>query len=219
MPQLLGERVQNRTLDQISECLLLRIMGAVVEVVPSTPQESVQNRVGEQIADSFVPEFMEAVVEVVPSTPQERVLEQIMDFPVLRIMVAVVEVLPSTPQECVQNRTRKLFVDVPVSHIKEKIAGKIRCTGKVITVPHHRHDQACTLHTVGLHIKGLERFNMPRVGDVMVPLPQITKGNMGHVEQVVSCFDRKHRETPSDEPLYRFQTKSSGRSSRSKLKR
>ena len=46
--------------------------------------------------------------------------------------------------------------------IKEKIAGKVKCTGKVFTVPHHRDDLACTLDTVGLHIKGLDKFNLPR---------------------------------------------------------
>ena len=161
-------------------------------------QERVQNRTQEQTS--------------------ERVQEQIMDFPVPRIIEAVVEVLPSTPQERVQNRTRKLFVDVPVPHIKEKIAGKVKCTGKVFTVPHHRDDQACTLDTVGFHINGLDKFNLPRVGDVMVPPPQITNGVVGHVEQVVSLFDRKSQ-VAADEPLYRFQTKRSGRSSRSKLKR
>ena len=101
---------------------------------------------------------MEAVGEVVPSKTQERVLnrtqEQISDFPLPQITEAVVEVVPPTPQERVQNRPRKLFVDVPVLHIKEKIAWKVKCTGKVFTVPHHRDDLACTLDTVGLHIKG-----------------------------------------------------------------
>ena len=131
------------------------------------------------------------------------VAEQIMEFPVPRIMEAAVEVVPSTPQERVQNRPRKLFVDVPVPHIKEKIAGKVMRTGKVFTVPHHRDDQACTFDTVGLHIKGLDKFNLLRVGDVMVPAPQITKGVVGHVEQVVSWFDGKSQ-VAADEPLYRF---------------
>ena len=34
---------------------------------------------------------------------------------------------------------------------------------------HHRGDQACPVDTVGLNIKGLVKFNMPRPGDVMVP--------------------------------------------------
>ena len=61
------------------------------------------------------------------------------------------------------------------------MAGKVKCTGKVFTVPHHRDDQACTLDTVGFHINGLDKFNLPRVGDVMVPPLQITKGFPGHV--------------------------------------
>ena len=44
-------------------------------------------------------------------------------------------------------------------------------TGKVFTVDmrHHRGDLACPVDTVGLNIKGLVKFNMPRPGDVMVP--------------------------------------------------
>ena len=96
------------------------------------------------------------------------------------------EVVPSTPQERVQEQIMDF-----VPHIKETFAGKVKCTGKVFTVPHHRDDLACTLDTVGLLIKGLDKFNLPRVGDVMVPAPQITNGIVGHVEQVVSWFDRK----------------------------
>ena len=59
-------------------------------------------------------------------------------------------------------------------------------TGKVLTVRH----QARTVDNVGF-IKGLDKHNMPRLGDVMVSAPQITKGIVGHVEKVVSWFDRK----------------------------
>ena len=52
----------------------------------------------------------------------------------------------------------------------------------------------------------------------MVPPLQITKGVVGHLEQVVSWFDRKSQ-VAADGPLYRFQPKRPGRSSRSKLKR
>ena len=203
------------------------------KVVLSTPQESVQNRIQEQLADSPVPQFMEAVVEVVPSTPQECVqnhTQQIMDFPVLRNMEAVVEVGRVTPQERVQNRVQGQIVDMPAHLITEKIVAglfglpqervqhRATNTGKVFTV-RHRDDQAC-LDNVGF-TKGLYKHNMPRLGDVMVPPPQITKGFVGHVEQVVSWFDGKSL-VAADEPLYRFQTKRSGRSSRSrrsKLKR
>ena len=75
------------------------------------------------------------------------------------------------PQERVQNRPRKLFVDVPVPHIMEQTAGKVLRTGKVFTVDmrHLRGDLACPVDTVGLNIKGLVKFNLPRPGDVMVP--------------------------------------------------
>ena len=37
----------------------------------------------------------------------------------------------------------------------------------------------------------------------MVPAPEIIKGVAGHVEQVVSSFDRKSQ-VAADEPLYRL---------------
>ena len=199
VPQFLGERVQDRTPEQTMEFPVPQILEAVMEVVPFAPQESVQNLVEEQIVDS-VPQFLEAAVEVLPSTPRERV----------------------------QNRPRKLFVDLPVPLIteimadvfglpQERVQNRATYTGKVFTVRHHRDDRACTVDNVEF-IKGLDKFNLPRVGDVTVPAPQITKGFVGHVEQVVSWFDRKSQ-VAADEPLYRFQTKRSGRSSRSKLKR
>ena len=64
---------------------------------------------------------------------------------------------------------------------------------------HHRDDRACTVDNVGF-IKVLDKHNMPRLGDVIVPPPQITKGVEGHVEQVVSWFDRKSQ-VAADEPL------------------
>ena len=63
---------------------------------------------------------------------------------------------------------------------------RVTLTGKVFTVRHHRGDLACAVDTLGLNIKGLDKYNMPRLEDVMVPVPQITKGIVGHVEQVVS---------------------------------
>ena len=54
----------------------------------------------------------------------------------------------------------------------------------------------------------LDKHNMPRLGDVMVPPPQINK----------FWFDRKPQ-AAADEPLYRFHQRYSGRSGRSKLKR
>ena len=89
-------------------------------------------------------------------------------------------------------------------------------TGKVFTV-RHRDDQACTVDNL-VFMKGLDKHNMSRLGGVMVSVAQITKGIVGHVEQVVSWFDRKSP-VAADQPLYRFQTKRSSHSSRSKLKR
>ena len=57
---------------------------AVVEVLPSLPQECVQNRTQEQFADSPMPRNMEAVVEVGRITPQDRVQNRenlIVDLP------------------------------------------------------------------------------------------------------------------------------------------
>ena len=96
--------------------------------LPIVPQEGVQNRTLEQVSVSPVPQTMEAVVR---PTPQERLLSRM--------------------QECVQNRLRKLFVDVPLPHIMEQTAGKVMRTGKVFTVLHHRDDQACTVDTLGFH--------------------------------------------------------------------
>ena len=139
-------------------------------------------------------------------------------------MEAVVEVGRVTPQERVQNRPRKLFVDLPVPLIteimadvfglpQERVQNRATYTGKVFTVRH----KARTVDNVGF-IKGVDKHNMPRLGDVMVSAPQITKGIVGHVEKVVSWFDRKST-VAADELLYRFQPKRPGRSSRSKLKR
>ena len=140
--------------------------------------------------------------------------DQIVEVPVLLIMETIVGTVFGLPQERVQNRATY--------------------TRKVFTVCHHFDDQACTVPSVGF-IKGLDKFNMPRPGDVVVPVPQINQGTeavtqqvpqepielvpAGHVEQVVSWFDRKSQAAPLDEPFYRFQTKRSGRSSHSKLKR
>merc|ERR1712070_562518 len=44
------------------------------------------------------------------------------------------------------------------------------CMGKVFTVEmhHKRHDQGCPGDNIGMNIKGLDKQNMPRTGDVMV---------------------------------------------------
>ena len=64
-----------------------------------------------------------------------------------------------------KNRTRKLFVVVPVLHITEKIVddviglpqervqNRVTRTGKVFTV-HHRGDQVCAVDIFGLEYQG-----------------------------------------------------------------
>merc|ERR1711861_124935 len=44
------------------------------------------------------------------------------------------------------------------------------CVGKVFTVEmhHKRHDQGCPGDNIGMNVKGLDKQNMPRTGDVMV---------------------------------------------------
>ena len=76
---------------------------------------------------------------------------------------------------------RKLFVDAPVLHFMEQTAGKVKRTGKVFTVLHHRDDQARTVDTLGLNIKGLNKYNHAsfwrchgaRTSHMEVPVPQI----------------------------------------------
>ena len=173
--------------------------------VPQLMEATVENRVGELIVDSPVPLFMGVDVEIVLSAPQESVqnhtLEQTVDFAAPPNMEMYAGRVRAPPQECVQNRILEPVMDVPLPHIKQGAVS----TGKVFTVKlrHHRDDHACS-DNVGF-IKGLDKHNMPRLGDVMVPPLQIIKGFPGHVA--------------ADVPLYRFQAKRSGRSSRAKLKR
>ena len=227
VPQIQGdvvqhvpERVQSRTLELIMDSPLLQLKE---EVSPSLPQARVQNRTPEQIMDFPVPQNMEVYARIVRATPQERVQnripEQIVDIPVPQIMEVAVEVVRDTPLERVLHRTPEPIVDVLVPHIKEdglllvpqeRVHNRAVYTGKVFTVKlrHHRDDQACS-DIVGF-IKGLDKHNMPRLGNVMVPPPQITMCFLGHVKQVVSKFDKKSQ-VAADEPLYSFQTKYSGR--------
>ena len=230
VPQIAEESVQHRTPEQIVDVLVPQI---TEDSLPIVPQERVQNRTLEQIVDFPVPRIMEAIVEEVLS-PQERVQnrtpEQLVDVPVPQIMEAIVEnffpeqlvdvpvpqILEAAVDYCFPEQT----VNFPVSQNMEAYAGRVRATpqegvqnrilepvstGKVFTVKlrHHCDDHASS-DNVGF-IKGLDKHNMPRFEDVMVPPPQIIKGFLGYVA--------------ADVPLYRFQAKRSGRSSRAKLKR
>ena len=72
-------------------------------------------------------------------------------------------------------------MDLPVPSF---MAASTAYTGKVFTVDmrHLRGDQACSVDTLGFNIKGLDKYTMPRSGDVMVPalhmdvpVPQISE--------------------------------------------
>ena len=173
------ERVQNRTPEQIVGVPVPQILEDGLHLVS---QEHVLNRTREQLVDVPVPQIMEAAVE-------NRVGEQIVDSPVLQFIKEDIEIMFSAPQdnvqnpnvevyagrvrappqERVQNRFSKPVMDVPLPQIKQGAVS----TGKVFTVKlrHHRYDHACSDY-VGF-IKGLDKHNMPRSGDVMVPALQI----------------------------------------------
>ena len=90
------------------------------------------------------------------------------------------------PQE---PRKKRVFLDWPRRPASQPNIGKVKCAGKVFTVEmrHHRGDQVCAVDTVGLNIKGLNKYNIPQSGDVMVPVPQIQEKivDVGGQEQVI----------------------------------
>ena len=198
------ERVQNRTPEFIIDSSVPQIME---EGLPVVPQERVQNRTPEQIVGVLVPQIIEECVQnrtqeqiaafPVPQISEERVPgrtpEQIMDFPVSQNKEAYTGRVRDFPLERVQNRSfvrpKRVFVDFLPLHSACK-----PYTGKVFTVNlrHHRDDQAFS--DCVRFIKGLDKHDMPRLGDVMVPPPQITK---------ISWFDGKSF-AAANEPLYRF---------------
>ena len=205
-----GEQIVAVPVPQIGE--------PVGEVVQLAPRERVQSRTPEQIMDFPVPQNMEVYARIVRAPSQEcvqnRMPDPIVDVPVPRIMEAAVEAVRDTPLERVPNRTPEPIVDVPVPHIKEdglllvlqeRVHNRAAYTEKVFSVKlrDQRDDQAC-VNYMGF-IKGLDKHNMPRLGDVMVPPLQIIKCIVAHVEQVVSWFDRKSQ-VAADEPLHCFQT-------------
>ena len=108
---------------------------------------------------------------------QNRVGELIVGFPV-----------PQIVQESVQNRTleqvrvhsriQEQIMDLPVPQI---MAASEPYTGQVFTVemPHEHVHQAYPGDYVVFNIKGLDKHNMPRSGDVMVPASQIQEQTVG----------------------------------------
>ena len=121
------------------------------------------------------PQIMKGVVKMTHRALHERVHErvvgQIGDVPVPQITEDIVDGKHHVPQECVpQLRKKRVFLDWPRRPASQPNTGKVKCTGKVFSVKmrHHRVDEACAVDTVGLNIKGLNKYNMPQSGDVMV---------------------------------------------------
>ena len=196
LPFVPQERVQNRTLEQIVGVPVPQRIEAPVDVLPTKPQERVLNRTLEQIVGVPVPQLIEAPVDVllipqesvqnrmqeqivgfpVPQIVQESVqnctLEQVSVSPVPQIMEAVVEVFPPPPQVRVQSRIQEQIMDLPVPQIMPALKPY---NGKLFTVemPHLHVHQAYPGDYVVFNIRGLDKHNMPRSGDVMVPASQI----------------------------------------------
>jgi len=65
------------------------------------------------------------------------------------------------------------------------------CTGKVFTVEmhHQRHEMAKPGDNVGLNIKGLDKQNMPRSGDVMVYKKDTTLGQTREFDAQIQVLD------------------------------
>merc|ERR1712031_96777 len=65
------------------------------------------------------------------------------------------------------------------------------CGGKVFTIEMHhtRHEQAKPGDNVGLNIKGLDKANMPRVGDVMIYKKDKTLDQCGQFDAQIQTLD------------------------------
>ena len=125
-----------------------------------------------------MPQIMTKLGDSVQLVPLERIRERLVDQ---------ISVVPQTTEK-VAYCIRDHIVEVPVPLITEKIVDDVfglpqervqnraTPTGKVFTVRHF-DDQACTVDNVGF-IKGLDKCNMPRPGDVMVLVPQINQGTL-----------------------------------------
>ena len=206
--QILEERVQNRTQDQIAVSPVPQIMEAVVEVLPSTPQERVQNRtqervpnpIVEQIGGVPVPQIQEVVLDGMRHVPQERmqhrVVEQMGDGLVRQIQEVILDGMRHASQERVLTRTLEQFVDVPVPQIMKGIVeNDSACASRARTSRgadrlydraqdhggHRGNDSACASHV-------RERV-VEQIRDE--PVHQIMKG----VVEMTQCASRARART------------------------
>jgi elongation factor 1-alpha len=79
----------------------------------------------------------------------------------------------------------------------------LACTGKVFTVEMHHttHEQANAGDNVGLNIKGLNKENMPRVGDVMVTSDDNSLTQVASFKAQVQILDHPGQLKPGYSPI------------------
>ena len=189
LPIVPQERVQKRVAEQISG---VRVPQITEDGFPGVPRERVQNRTPEQIVDVPLPQTVEERV-------QNRTHEQIVDSPVPQIMEAGVQVLFSMPQERVQNCTQGQIMDFPEVEQISVVPQTTEKYGQVFRpVPSERIQER--LVDVGF-IKGLDRYNMPRPGDVMVPVPQIMEAAVEVLHAPQECVQNRTPEQIVDVPV------------------
>ena len=183
-----------------------QITEAGVQVSSSSPQERVQNRtldrvpcpIVEQIRAVPVPQFRRSIVEMTQFAPLERqrVVDSIGGAPVPKIKEDAVGGMHVVPQE---PRKKRVFLDLPRGPAEQPITGTVQCTGKVFTVemPHQHVHQAFPGDYVVSNIKGLDKYNLRRFGDVMVPtlpivvpVPQIIEELFERPEILERILDR-----------------------------
>ena len=239
------ERVQNSVVELIGGVPVPQIWEPIVDGPQLVPRERVQDRTPEQLMDSPVPQTMEAVSpELIVDSPHASdhggrlAGRTTRACPKSYARADCGCPCASDHRGQLAGRTTGALATsyagadfgCPCASDHGSVCGTCACstTGTrtesdsgagygCAIAPHqagrgvHResvHNDHAFSDNVGF-IRGLDKHNMPRLGDVMVPPPQIPK---------ISWFDRKPQ-AAANEPFYRFQTKRSGRSSRSKLKR
>ena len=126
------ERLQKRTVEQISEQTadepVPHIVEEIDEVVKFVPQERVQQHVAGQVVDVLVRQIMDEMIGVMKVVRPESVCDRIeepVDVPVPHVVeiildVHVPEVVKHIPKERVQNCTGEEIVDMPVPQIRKE---------------------------------------------------------------------------------------------------
>ena len=197
VPQLLDSswrsRVRAKSYSQIVDFPVPQITEAPVDFLLPSPQERVQNCTSDQIVGLLCLRSLRSACSIVRKSRlriplclsswrhanshavPDRSPEQIMDFPVSQNMEAYGGRVRDLPLERVQHhsfvRPKRVFVDFLPLHSASK-----PYTVKVFTVNlrHHRDDHAYSDNSG--FIKGLDKHNMLRFGDVMVPPPPDQQG-------------------------------------------